>query len=150
MDEDGPSKMYATVYTHLYFTIRYCKQVLPKVIWEERVALAQIHKEVPTGYSRMPQMYPKFTAKLLLPVRRSLPHLIHFPSTNRLHSLPRRASGSNQPFCHSTLSGSDRQTDRTTDGIGDNSIPRALTLCFIDSERRAKTQYNTGVLACRE
>jgi len=30
----------------------------------------------------------------------------------------------------------DRQTDKPTDGIGDNSIPRALTLYYIDRERR--------------
>jgi len=45
------------------------------------------------------------------PFRRSPPHLIH-PSLDRPHSLPQTASGSNQPFCHSTLSGqSHRQTD---------------------------------------
>jgi len=49
------------------------------------------------------------------------------------------ASGSNQPFCHNTLSGqTDCQTNRLTDGIGDNSIPRALTLYCIDWERRAR------------
>jgi len=37
------------------------------------------------------------------------PHLIH-PFLDRPHSPPQTASGSNRPFCHSTLP--DRQTDR--------------------------------------
>jgi len=46
------------------------------------------------------------------------------------------ASGSNQPFCHSTLSGhTNRHTDRPTHGIGDKSIPTALTLYYTDSEQ---------------
>jgi len=48
------------------------------------------------------------------------------------------ASGSNQPFCHNTLA---RQTDRPTDGTGDNdnvSIPRALMLYYIDRKRHAE------------
>jgi len=51
------------------------------------------------------------------------PHVIH-PSFNWPHSPPQTASRSNQPFCHNTLSGhTDRPTDRTTDGLGDNSVP---------------------------
>jgi len=52
------------------------------------------------------------------------------------------ASGSNQPFCHITLC---RQTDRPTHGIGDKSVKTALTLCCIDSERRA----NNEIRLCR-
>jgi len=51
-------------------------------------------------------------------------------------SPPQTASRSNQPFCHNTLSGH-RHTHRPTHGIGDWSISRALTLCYIDNERRA-------------
>ena len=45
------------------------------------------------------------------------------------------ASGSNQPFCHSTLSGqTDRLTHRLTDGLGDSSVTWALThTILIDS-----------------
>jgi len=39
------------------------------------------------------------------------------------------------PFCHNILCG---HTDRPTYGINDRSIPRALTLCYIDRQRRAK------------
>ena len=49
--------------------------------------------------------------KLPLPLRRLPLHLIH-PSLNRPYSPSQMASGSYQPFCHSTLS---RQTDRLTD-----------------------------------
>ena len=42
------------------------------------------------------------------------------------------AFGSNQPFCHSTLSGpTDQLTHRPTDGIGDSSIPRTLMLAIL-------------------
>ena len=34
------------------------KQVLPKVIWEECVALAQRSNKVPIGYNWMPQIQP--------------------------------------------------------------------------------------------
>jgi len=58
---------------------------------------------------------PHLPPKLLFPLRRSLPHLIH-PSLDRLYSPPQTASRSNQPFCHSTPSGqTDSPTDRQTD-----------------------------------
>jgi len=48
-------------------------------------------------------------------------HLIH-ASLNQLYSPPQTASGSNQPFCHNTLSGpTNRQTDRPTNSVGNNS-----------------------------
>jgi len=47
---------------------------------------------------------PKFTPKTAPSLPRSPPHLIH-PSLDRTHSPPQTASGSNQPFCHNTLSG---------------------------------------------
>jgi len=50
------------------------------------------------------------------------PHLIH-ECLSQPHSPPQTASGSIQPFCHSTLSGhTDRLIDRPTDGIDDSSI----------------------------
>jgi len=52
--------------------------------------------------------HPKLTPTLPLPLRRSSPHLIH-TSLGRPHSPPKTASRSNQPCCHSTLSG---PTDR--------------------------------------
>jgi len=62
------------------------------------------------------------------------PHLIH-PSLDRPHLLSQTASGSNQSFYYSTLSGhTDKQTDRQTDrptvgiGVGERSTPIALTL----------------------
>ena len=61
---------------------------------------------------------PKFTPKLLLPLRWSSSHLIH-PSLNRPHSPSQTASGSTQPFC--TVHFVDRQTDRQTDGLHESS-----------------------------
>jgi len=56
---------------------------------------------------------PKFSPKTAaFPFRWLSPHLIH-PSLHRPHSPSQTASGSNQPFCHSTLS--DTHTDRHTD-----------------------------------
>ena len=46
-----------------------CKQVLPKVIWEERVALAQLRNKVPIGYNGTLQIHQKTAPSL----RRSPP-----------------------------------------------------------------------------
>jgi len=35
------------------------KQVLPKVIWEERVVLAQLPNKVANGYNGTPQIHPQ-------------------------------------------------------------------------------------------
>jgi len=53
---------------------------------------------------------PNLPTKLPIPFDDHHPHLIH-PSLDRSHSPPQTASGSNQPFCHSTLSGQ-TQIDR--------------------------------------
>ena len=75
-----------------------------------------------------------------------IPKTTHSPSTITSPSntpIPRptplttqTASGSIQPFCHSTLSRqTDRQTHRPTDGTDDRSTPLALTLAvLIDSD----------------
>jgi len=105
------------------------KQVLSKVIWEERIALTQLRKRVPTPivYNGTLQIHPKLP-KLLIPPQRSPPNLIH-PSLDRPHSPSQTASTSNQPFCHSTLSGpTDRHTP--TGGLGNRSTPLALTLAI--------------------
>jgi len=65
----------------------------PKVIWEERVALAQLRNNVPL----VTVGRPKFTPKTALPFDDHHPHLIH-PSLNRPHSPSQMASGSTQPF----------------------------------------------------
>jgi len=55
------------------------------------------------------------------------PHLIH-PSLDRPYSPPQTASGSNQSFFLNSPTG---QTDRPTDGIGDNPVPtRAYALLY--------------------
>ena len=84
------------------------EHVLPKLIWEERVA----------------------THVYL--------HLIH-PSLDRPHSPLQTAAGTNQPFYHNTFSG---PTDRPTDRIGNRSVRKALTLYYIDRERRANNKLN--------
>jgi len=73
---------------------------------------------------------PTFTPKLPLPLDDHYPDLIH-PSLDRPHLLPQTASGSNQPFCHSTLSG---QTD-TWDWQKVVFLCR-LPLYYTDRERR--------------
>jgi len=56
-----------------------------------------------------PQIHPQ---KCSFPFDDLYSHRIH-PSLDRPHSLPQTASGSNQPFCHNTLSGHRHtQTDR--------------------------------------
>jgi len=75
---------------------------------------------------------PNSPPKLPLPVWRS-------PSTsNTLIPQPTpftipTTSGSNQPFCHTTLTGpqTDWHTDRLTDGLGDRSTPLALMLAWL-------------------
>jgi len=97
------------------------QQVLPKVIWEEPITLAQLCDKVPTCYNGMPHTYPQ---NCRFPFDDHHPHLTH-PSLDRPHSPLKTAFGSIQPFCHSTLSG---HTDRQTDGIRDRSILIVLTL----------------------
>jgi len=35
------------------------KQVLPKIIWDDHVTLAQLRSKVPTGYNKRPKFTPK-------------------------------------------------------------------------------------------
>ena len=113
------------------------KQVLSKVIWEERIALTQLRKRVPTPivYNGTLQIHPKLP-KLLIPPQRSPPNLIH-PSLDRPHSPSQTASTSNQPFCHSTLSGpTDKQTH--TDRWARQQVYTISAYArYIDRERRA-------------
>jgi len=86
----------------------------PKVMWEElchhpsqqRITMPQSPHWLQWDASHSPQHCP-------FP-RQSSPHLIH-QSLDRPHSLPQKASRSNQPFCHSTPSIQ----------IGDRSVLRA-------------------------
>ena len=58
---------------------------------------------------------PNSPSKLLLPFDDNHLHTVH-AYIDRPHSPPQTAPGSNQPFCHNTLSGQiDRPTDRPTD-----------------------------------
>jgi len=54
-------------------------------------------------------------------------HLIR-PSLARPYTSSKMASGSNQPFCHSTLSGRQTDTHRPTDGLDDRSTASGLAL----------------------
>ena len=56
------------------------------------------------------------------------------PSTDPTHK-PQTASGIQSAVLPEYTFRTDRQT---TDGIGDSCVPRALTLYYIDSERRAE------------
>ena len=62
---------------------------------------------------------PTFNPKIAASPSTFSTHLTH-PSLDRPHSPPQTASRFNHPFGHSTLS---RQTDRMTDGLGENSVP---------------------------
>jgi len=102
------------------------EQVLPKIVLHNyiRNKVSSPHwlqRDVPNSSQNRP----------FLP-----PHLIH-PSLDRPHSPSQTASGSNRPFCHSTFSG---HTGRPTDAICERSVRRALTLYYIDSERRANNK----------
>jgi len=92
--------------------LQYCtKQVIRKVIWEERVGLAQLRNKVPVVTMGRPQFHPKTSLSL----RRS-PPLSNTPIPRPTPLTIPTTSGSDQPFCHSTLSGqTDRQTHRQTD-----------------------------------
>jgi len=68
---------------------------------------AQLHNKGPIGYNGTPQIHPQ---NCPFPFVDHYPHLIH-PSLDRLHSPSQMASGSNHPFCHSSLFGQ-TQTDR--------------------------------------
>ena len=86
--------------------------------------------------------------KILLPLRRSPFHLTH-PPLNRPHSPSPRASGFNQPFCHSTLSGPTHihthhiQTDRWARRQVSKTSAYAR---YIDRERRAKKPTPTYIV----
>jgi len=79
---------------------------------------------------------PKFTLKTApAPILwQSPPHLIH-SSFDRSNSQSQMASGSNQPFCHSALSPTDRNTDWHTQTIRWNrrQVSKNSTYtCYID------------------
>ena len=88
--------------TLLQLVFQMFQQVL-KVIWEERVAHAQLFNfnKVPTGSS---WDAPNSPPKLPLPLWWSPPYLIYL-FLNWSLSPPQMASRSNRPFCHTTLSG---------------------------------------------
>ena len=94
-----------------YSVKRVCKYIIiitspPRVIWEEGVALAQLCNKSPL----VTMVRPKFTPKTAPSLRRSPPPS-NTPTARPSQLTNQTASGSNQPFCHSTLSG---QTDSPT------------------------------------
>jgi len=110
--------------TTYLFNTKY--QFLPKVCNLGRAHRSCFHttirNKVPIGYNGTPQVHPQ---NCPFPS-----HLIH-PSLNWPHSPPKMAIKSNQPFCHSTLSGhTDTQTQRSRDGLGDRSVRILLTLLY--------------------
>jgi len=91
----------------------------------------QLWNKVPIAYNGMPQIHPQncpFPSTITTPS--------NTPILDRPHSSSQTASGSNQPYCHNTLSGQTHtQTDRQTDGIDDSSIPWALMLTILREQR---------------
>jgi len=92
----------------------------PKVIWEQRIALAQLCNKVPIRYSVMPQIHPQ---NCPFPVDDHYPQVIH-PSSTDLTDHPK------WHFTHT-----DWHTDQPTDGTDNRSTPLVLMLAiFIDSD----------------
>ena len=60
-------------------------------------------------------------------------HLIH-ASLDQPHSPPQLDIRIPSAISPQYTFWTDRLTDRLTDGIGDKSIPRVFTLCYIDSD----------------
>jgi len=85
---------------------------------------------------------PNSTPNLPLPLRRSPPHLM-YPCLDQPHSPSQMASGSMQPFCHSTLSRL-TDTDRPTDGLGYRSV-RILHMLAILTESDALKMWQTNI-----
>ena len=71
---------------------------------------------------------------------------------DRPHSPPQTASGSKQPFCHSTLSWQTHtHTHRPRNGLGDKPVPRVLLRC--NRKRRTRNCFPFDVfivsVSCR-
>jgi len=80
----------------------------PKIIWEERVALAQLRNKVSIGFNGTLKFTPKTAPSLSTITTPS-----NTPIPRPTPSPPQTASRSSQPFCYSTLSGpTERHTDR--------------------------------------
>jgi len=126
------------------------QQVLPKLIWEKCVALVQLWKKCPIAYIMgRPKFTPK-TAPSRLHRRRSPPHLIHL-SLDLPHWPPQMASGSTQPFCHSTLSGLVRGTAKRQSTVVTANTRQwhiahfasySLQSGLVESRRRRCLEYN--------
>ena len=61
------------------------KQALPKVIWQEHVALTQLRYEVPNGYCWTPKIHPQncpFPSTITTPSDTAIPRLIQLTTLN--------------------------------------------------------------------
>jgi len=101
--------------TLLLESVHAVSQVLPKVIWEECVALAQLRNKVSIDYNGTPNIYPQ--SELPLPLRRlpPHPHLMH-PSLDRPHSTTPNSIRNSDPISRlATILFPNRSTNRPTD-----------------------------------
>jgi len=91
-----------------------------KVIWEERVALAQLRNKIPNGYNEMPNI-PTFTPKTApSPSTITTPIYNTLPSTDPTHHSTRhKDSISHFATAHFPDRPTDTHTYRQTDGISD-------------------------------
>jgi len=105
--------------------INIATQVLPKVIWEEHVALAQLCNQVlllSIGCPNSPQNCP-------FPFDDKHPIYYTHPSTDPTHHPKRhRDAISRCATIYFPDQQTDRHTDRPSDGIDDSSTPLALML----------------------
>ena len=106
------SKKSAYALLHLYIdSERHVLTSLPQSHLGRAHRSRTSYKKVLIGCNGTPQIHPK----LPLPFDDHSPYLMH-PSLDRPHLPSQMTSGSNQPFCHRTLSGhTHRQIDRQTD-----------------------------------
>ena len=98
----------------LFTNPKHRKQVFPKVIWEERVALARLHNKVPSGYNGTPQIHPTTAPS----IRRSPPYPIPTDPTHR----PKRHPDPLSHFATIQFSDTHRQTDTHTDTQTDRQM----------------------------
>jgi len=110
----SPSQIITPALHHSVFL-----QKNPKVIWEEPCCHSSWQRIIMPQSLHWLQLHaPNSPPKFPPPLERS-PAPSNTPIPQTTHSPPKMVSRCNQSFCHSTSSGqTDRQTNRSTDGIG--------------------------------
>ena len=103
-----------------------CKQLLPRVIWVEGVALVQLRNIVPIGYNGTPQTDSPQNCSFRFDDHHR--HLINTPIPRPTPLTTPNGIRIRSAVLAQYIFRPDRPTDRPTDGIGYKCVPRALTL----------------------